>query len=150
MAKVGLRGGSMTRTQLHRWRYAVRLSAMFVAGVIFTACCQPPKPPEPVTACKRGSPPSNPTELETCLQKFVFDTSYEVSDEQPLLVMGDPSAPPCVSDTTKTCRYGPLAKIEPVIGAQNYSDEELREGRFIARISVPSSEKEGYEKYGLQ
>lgn len=141
----------MTGTQLGRWKFAVRTSLIFATGAIFTACCpKPPSPPQPVAACKPGSPPSTPTELEACLQGFKFDPAYEVGDEQPLTVMGDPSAPPCPGDGKQTCRYGPLAKIEPLIGAQNYSEKDLREGRFIARLSIPSSEKEGYRKYGLQ
>jgi hypothetical protein len=143
----------MTGTQLGRWKFAVRTSLLFAIGAIFTACCpRPPTPPQPIAACKPGSPPSSPTELDACLQGFAFDTAYEVGDEQPLTVMGVPPGPPCPTDEkkTRTCRYGPLAKIEPLIGAQNYSEKDLREGRFIARLSIPSSEKEGYRKYGLQ
>jgi hypothetical protein len=42
-----------------------------------------------------------------------------------------------------------LARIEPLIGAQRYSEKDLREGRIIAKLSMPESEKEGYPKYGL-
>lgn len=141
----------MTGMQLGRWKFAVRTSLLFAIGAIFTACCpQPPTPPQPVAACKPGSPPSSPTELDACLQGFAFDTAYEVGDEQPLMVTGDSLAPPCPGDGKQRCRYGPLAKIEPLKGAQNYSEAELREGRFIARLSIPSSEKEEYKKYNLK
>jgi len=36
-----------------------------------------------------------------------------------------------------------------VIGAHRYSEEDLREGRIIAKISVPRTERERYPKYGL-
>jgi hypothetical protein len=142
----------MAMTQLDRGKLAVRTSLVFVAGGIVTACCPAPPAPQPVVGCPRASAPSTPTELEACLRGFTFDTDYEVSDEQPLTVMGDSLAPPCPGDETKTrtCRYGPLAKIAPLIGAQNYGEKDLREGRFIARLSIPGSETEGYPKYGLQ
>jgi hypothetical protein len=128
----------------------VRIWVVFLAGAIVTACCEPPSPPTPVMACTQGSPPLDSTQLARCLEGVAFDTAYEVGDEQPLMVMGDPKAPPCPGGGTRTCRYGPLAKIEPVIAAQNYSDEELTKGRFIARLYIPSTETEDYPKYNLQ
>jgi hypothetical protein len=90
--------------------------------------------------------------LDACLAGFDFDTTYEVGDQQPLTVITRGSESPCPGDSTGTrsCRYGPIAKIEPLIGAQKYSLKDLQEGRFIARISIDSSQKEAYPKYNLR
>jgi hypothetical protein len=126
--------------------------AYVLLGGIFTACCpKPPAPPQPAAGCPRRAAPSTPAELDACLQGLKFDSDPVASDSQPLTVInGTAPAPRCPGDETKTCRFGPLAKIEPVIGAQNYSEEDLGQGRIIARLSIPSGEKEGYTKYGLQ
>jgi hypothetical protein len=90
--------------------------------------------------------------LDACLQKAAFDDSYEVIDEQPLAVITTSQGEPCPGDAAGSplrCRYGPVAKIQPLIGAQRYSEEELMEGRIIAKMSVAGTEKEGYKKYGL-
>jgi hypothetical protein len=86
------------------------------------------------------------------LHGITFDPSIEVSDSQPLTVIGSAPGAPCPGDEKKihTCRYGPVAKIEPVKGAQNYSEDNLRQGRIIARLFIPSSETEGYAKFGLK
>jgi hypothetical protein len=97
--------------------------------------------------------PSTREELDACLSGLRFDSSEEASESQPLTVIE--SAPsqgsqPCPGAYGKLyCRYGPTASIEPVIGAQRYSESDLRQGRIIARIRVPAGEKEGYPKYGL-
>jgi hypothetical protein len=143
----------MTRMQLSRWQLPLSTALALLTGVIFTACCpQPPKPPEPAKNCPRGAAPSNQAELDACKAGLAFDTEYEASDEQPLSVITRGSGPACPGDTTHslTCSYGPLAKIEPVIGAHRYSEDDLREGRIIARISVDSSETQEYRKYGLK
>ena len=143
----------MTTLRHGPWRFSLRTGIALVAGLIFTACCPSgPKAPFP-EACPRGTAPSTPEELKACTQPLGFDTSFEAGDEQPLAVITKSQGPRCPGDTstnpTLSCRYGPLARIEPVIGAHRYSEKELREGRFIARISVPRTEKEGYKKYGL-
>lgn len=143
----------MTRMQLSRWRLPHPAGiALVLLGGIFTACCpKPPTPPQPPAACPRGVAPSTRAELDACLQGLRFDSAPEVSDSQPLTVInGTAPAARCPGDGKKTCRFGPLAKIEPVIGAQNYSEKDLAQGRIIARLSIPSSETEGYEKYGLK
>jgi hypothetical protein len=91
-------------------------------------------------------------QLEECLRGFAFDKRYEYSDEQPLTIIEKvPGGPPCPGDPGRkySCRYGPLATFEPVIRAQAYREEDLRQGRFIARITVPRGEPE-YPKYGLK
>jgi hypothetical protein len=52
--------------------------------------------------------------------------------------------PPCPD----SCRYGPLAKIEPALHAHEYSDGDFRKGRIIARLSV-RRDQEGYPKLAL-
>lgn len=141
------------RMQLGRWRFPIGTGIALLVGVVFTACCpKGPRPPEPVAGCPPGKPPSTQAELDACLQKLEFDDSYEVIDEQPLAVITTSQGQPCPGDTTGSplrCRYGPVAKIQPLIGAHRYSEEELMEGRIIAKLSVDSTEKEGYKKYGL-
>lgn len=146
------------RMQLDRWRVPVRAGIALLAGIVFTACSSNgPRPPEPQPGCPRGRAPETQAELNACLNGAAFDYSYEAGDEQPLAVIDTAPAQPspeqaCPGDTAGsrlTCRYGPLAKFQPLIGAHLYSEEELMQGRFIARISVPSTAKEGYKKYGL-
>jgi hypothetical protein len=140
----------MTRLPLGRWGIALRTGVVFLVGGVFTACCpKPPAPPQPVSACPRNRAPATPAELASCLEGFAFDTGYEVSDEQPLTIIGTTRGLPCPGDSKLSCQYGPIARIEPLIGAQNYSEEDLRQGRIIARISVPRTETQRYEKYGL-
>jgi hypothetical protein len=114
-------------------------------------CYRPPSPPSPDPGCKREAPPLDGGQLDACLKGFAFDSAYEAGDEQPLAIITQGSDQSCPDDSTKShsCRYGPIARIEPVIGAQKYTNSELSEGRFIARITVPSNQQEGYEKYGL-
>lgn len=143
----------MRRMHLDRWPLSLRATVALVATGIFTACCPKPSPaPEPLPDCPKGTAPSSPAQLDACLHGFRFDAAPEVSDSQPLTVIGKPPGAPCPGDEdkTRTCRYGPIAKIEPVIGAESFTDEALRQGRIIARISIPGKEKEGYGKYHLQ
>lgn len=99
--------------------------------------------------CPRSAPPSNAKELQACIRTLQFDTTSLAGDEQPLLVI-DPKGAPCPGDRGRNCRYGPIARIEPVVGAHKYSEPDLREGRIIARISVGSKETEPYDKFGLK
>jgi hypothetical protein len=128
----------------------MQLGLALIAGAVVTACCpKPPQPPQPMPGCPANRAPATSSELDACLQGTAFDEEPEVGDAQPLLVLGKGGLP-CPGDDTKLCRYGPLARIEPLIGAQNYSERDLREGRIIARLSIPSGEREGYRKFGMQ
>jgi hypothetical protein len=144
----------MTRLRLGRWQLPLCTSVALVAGGIFAACTPNPTPtPGPfvlVGGCPRGVDPKTPAEWNACIKGLAFDSDSEYSELQPLTVIGDPGGSPCPGDPKKTCRFGPLAKIEPLVGAHKLSERELREGRIIARISIPSTEREGYEKFGLQ
>jgi len=132
----------------------IRVSVGLIAVMIVWACAPsgPPPPPVPVLACRQGVAPVTADQLEECLRGFTFDPHYEYTDEQPLTIIEKAAGPPCPGDPDRkfSCRYGPLAKIEPVIRAHAYREEDLRQGRFIARITVPSGETEKYPKYGLQ
>jgi hypothetical protein len=98
-----------------------------------------PSPKGATETCPTKGPPSNLAELTACVRGLEFDSSELAGDEQRLMIN-----PPCPG----TCRYGPLAKIEPVKGAHEYSDEDLREGRIIARMFVRDGER-GYPKLAL-
>jgi hypothetical protein len=142
----------MNNARLGPGRWGLWLAvALLVGGTAGGCYYRPPSPPSPDKGCKRGVAPADSAQLAACLKGFDFDTAYEAGDEQPLAVITQGPGAPCPDDSTKShsCRYGPIARIEPVIGAQKYSNKELSEGRFIARITVPSNQVEGYEKYGL-
>jgi hypothetical protein len=66
-----------------------------------------------------------------------FDGVVGAADSQRLMVI-DPR--------TRERRYGPLAKIEPEVGSYLLEEEQLAEGRVIARIWSESR----YEKLGLE
>lgn len=127
----------------------VRIGVALMAAGVFTACYSPPSPPTPKKECRSGTPPTA-AQLDTCLEGFTFDTTYEAGDMQPLTFVSKGSGQPCPGDSRRSCSYGPIAKIEPVIGAQKYSPAALREGRFIARIVVDRGETKDYEKYNLE
>ena len=128
-------------------RLAIRIGLLAVfAGGLSVGCSTSPGPavsPVPgvseAAVCPEKGPPTNVAELRACVAKISFDTTDLVGDEQRLMVN-----PPCPA----SCRYGPLAKIEPAQGAHQYTPGQLRQGRIIARLSVRSGEK-GYEKLAL-
>jgi len=101
------------------------------------------------SGCPPNAAPSDTTELSACLQGLQFDTVPAVGDEQRLMIRDTLPGPACHGDSTHSCRYGPLAKIEPVIGAQEYTDTALEEGRIIARMFIRPLETDSYPKLGL-
>jgi len=152
------------RQRLGRWQFLLGGGTLLVGG-LFAACSpgegrregpsEGPRGtelPKLSADCPRGKAPQTKVELDACLGGFDFDSDSYAGDEQPLAVIGTPPGPPCPGDPKHehTCRYGPLAKIEPLKVAHRYSESDLRQGRIIARISIPKGEKEGYPKYGLQ
>jgi hypothetical protein len=103
------------------------------------------------TGCPANASPADTTELNACLASIEFDTTESMGDEQRLMVVGTGpgSGLPCAGNPAQNCRYGPLAKIEPVKGAELYSDSALSEGRIIARMYLRAGETESYPKLGL-
>lgn len=108
-----------------------------------------PPPPAPLAGCPQNSPPSDTTQLRACLNDIEFDTVPVVGDEQRLMVVASGPGPACRGDTTLSCRYGPLAKIEPVMAAHAYDSTAIDEGRIIARMFLRAGETESYPKFGL-
>ena len=141
------------RMQVRLSRRSLNCSIAFLAVAFFAACApRPTGGPEPDPGCRTDSAPSTREQLEICLRGLSFDSTRHASDLQPLTVIAPGPAAgslACPGDPSKSCRYGPMARIEPLRGAQRYSEEDLMEGRIIARITVPASEKETYPKYGL-
>jgi hypothetical protein len=122
--------------------------------------CAPSPEPGPVPplpdGCPPGNPPSNATELAACLTVLKFDDLDAAGDQQRLTILdtisdspGGP-CPPDVPASVRSCRPGPLATIQPEINSYRYGANELEAGRIIAKISVPTSEKESYEKLALR
>jgi hypothetical protein len=103
------------------------------------------------SGCPPNTQPNDTTQLRACLTGIEFDATESIGDEQRLMVIG--SGPgtglPCAGDPTHNCRYGPLAKIEPVKGADTYNNTVLAEGRIIARMFLRAGETDSYPKFGL-
>jgi hypothetical protein len=137
----------MSGRLLDSGRHAIRTGVFAVlAGWLCVACGTRTEPPvvspevqDGVARCPEGRPPTTRAELDACVGGISFDTAELVGDEQRLMVN-----PPCPS----SCRYGPLARIEPAKGAHQYTDGELTQGRVIARLFVRKGEK-GYPKLAL-
>jgi hypothetical protein len=147
----------MTSAHPSRWQPALRIG-LFTALTTFVIGCSPaveyvyPKNMQGFVrpnGCPAGDTLADTTQLNACLQGLEFDTTEFVGDEQRLLVYNSGGGLPCFGDSTHTCRYGPLAKVEPVKGAELYSEEALAEGRIIARIYLRPNETESYAKFGL-
>src|SRR5262245_29418514 len=78
---------------------------------------------------------SDTTQLRACINSLSFDTVAASGDEQRLLVLGTVGAgAACPWDPNHSCRHGPLAKIEPVIGADERDASALDQGAIIARL----------------
>jgi hypothetical protein len=99
--------------------------------------------------CPDSVAPSDTTQLRACLSGLTFDPVTAVGDEQRLLVLDSTSGAPCHGNSALTCRHGPLARIEPVIGAHERDTTELNAGRVIARLFLQSGETEAYPKLEL-
>jgi hypothetical protein len=89
--------------------------------------------------------------LRACLSGLEFDTLSLSGDEQPLMLRDKPSGRPCPGqkDPTRSCRYGPRAKIEPEAHAHLQDAAAMQQGRIIARIFLLRGESETYPKFGL-
>lgn len=100
--------------------------------------------------CPAGVVPADTAQLRDCLAGLSFDPVTAVGDEQRLMVRGSGPGAACRGgDTKQTCRHGPLAKIEPVVGAHERDTTELNGGRIIAMLFLRENETETYPKLGL-
>lgn len=104
----------------------------------------PPRAPD----CPPNRPPGTKGELEACTLGLKFDTLAEAGDQQRLLVVNQVEGLPCQDNPARRCRYGPLAKIEPLKNAHKFTAADIREGRIIARLSIQGGQ-EGYPKLNL-
>src|SRR4051794_27715697 len=135
------------------------LGLLIILLVGLAGCSPPPQitvySPQPffhglLAGCPSNAAPSDTTQLRACLDSLQFDTVAAAGDEQRLLVHDPGNGAACHGgDTTHSCRHGPLAKIEPVIGAHQLLPTELNQGRIIARLFLRSGETEPYPKLGL-
>jgi hypothetical protein len=98
------------------------------------------KAPALPQGCKMNNPPRSATELNACLDSLDFDTIEAVGDKQPLMIN-----PPCPA----SCKYGPLATIQPEKHSHRYSEDELKEGRIIAKLFLDPAATKDYKKLGL-
>jgi hypothetical protein len=150
----------MTSRLLDRWQSALRICALGALGGIFVPGCERPrsvekgavvedtsakraaiyKAPALPQGCKANEPPSTRTELQACLDSLDFDPIEATGDEQRLMIN-----PPCPG----SCKYGPLAKIEPEMHSHLYEENDLKKGRIIARLFLQKKETKGYPKLGL-
>src|SRR5262245_28689064 len=67
--------------------------------------------------CSNPGAQSDTAQLRSCINDLTFNPLTAVGDEQRLLVRDTVGGGgvACHGDPNHTCRYGPLAKIEPVI-----------------------------------
>jgi hypothetical protein len=148
----------MTSVLPSRWHLALRIGVFSALAALGVAACHTveylyPKnlqafvlPP----ACPIGSAPADTTQLRACLTGIEFDTTEFVGDEQRLMVRDSGGTGlPCFGDSTHTCRYGPLARVDPVKGAEMYSNAAMAQGRIIARMYLRANETESYPKFAL-
>jgi hypothetical protein len=148
----------MTSALLSRGHLALRIGLFGVLLTLIVAGCSSVHYVYPTNVqgfilppgCPSGSAPADASQLNACLNGLEFDTIPSMGDEQRLMVRDStPSGPRCHGDTLFACTYGPLAKIEPVKGAELYSDSALSQGRIIARMYLRAGETEDYPKLGL-
>jgi hypothetical protein len=104
----------------------------------------------PPPSCPDTAAPIDKTKLQACLNGLQFDAVAAVGDEQRLLVHEPGAGAKCHgSDTTHSCRHGPLAKIEPVKEDSARDTTALNQGVIIAKLFLRSGETESYPKLGL-
>jgi hypothetical protein len=119
-------------------------------AVVLAGCAPAGTATGPLLApCPTNAAPSDTAQLNACIKKLQFDQVEAAGDEQRLMVRDTAAGPACHGDTTFSCRYGPLAKIEPVIKAHRRKPAQLNEGRIIARLYLQPGETESYPKLNL-
>jgi hypothetical protein len=134
---------------LRRMSMAVWFSAV-AAGCAATAGYESQPAPLP-EGCPADNPPSTAAELDACLTELSFDPLEAAGDQQHLTVFEQTPGGQCPPDVDPkvSCRSGPLAKIEPERSSHRLTYTDLKHGRIIAKLSVASGEREGYQKLAL-
>jgi hypothetical protein len=134
---------------VRRRQSALYLSAALVVLGEFSAGCMgytrlPP-------GCEANAPPSTPAALKACVEGLEFSTLEAAGDEQVLTIVenGQGSSCPGSVDKGRSCRYGPLATIQPEVTSYELKYPALHEGRIIARLFVPAGEKAKYDSLAL-
>lgn len=137
----------MTSKLLGRWRLPLHLSAVTLLGAMCSACVTGRAP---APGCGSNGPPATLTALHECLQKVGFDTLEAAGDEQVLTVVEKGRGVPCPGskDSTRSCRYGPIATIQPE-STSHLQKFALGEGRIIARLFLRSGQTERYDSLAL-
>ena len=130
---------------------SVKKLMVVLGATVMAGCSGPPELLQRAlpAGCPSNGAPSTTGELSACVGSLTFDTLTAAGDEQRLMVRDTAPGPACHGDTTHSCRYGPLAKIEPVVGGHERSNSELDEGRIIARLFLRPGEDSSYTKLGL-
>jgi hypothetical protein len=138
----------MTSKLPGRWRLPLHLSAVTLLGAMCAACATG-RAPSP--GCGSNGPPSTPAALKECVTKLGFDTLEAAGDEQPLTVVEKGGGAPCPGsmDTTRSCRYGPIATIQPESTSHLQKLAGLREGRIFAKLFLGPHHKVVYESLAL-
>ena len=130
---------------LSRRHFAV---ALWSISVLVGACAGGAPPSAP--GCGSG-PPSTLAALRECVAQMGFDTLEAAGDEQALTIIeqsGGISCPGTKNDP-RTCRYGPIARIQPESTSHRHRLPDLREGRIIAKLILPEGETKRYDSLAL-
>jgi hypothetical protein len=133
-----------------RWILLGAVLMALVGGGGVLICCLPESAPALPAGCAQDQPARTTAELQTCLAGLEFDELPAAGDRQRLMIYDPGPGPGCPgADSIQNCRYGPLATIQPLKGSHKYDDDDLAEGRIIARMFVDSEETQGYPKFNL-
>jgi hypothetical protein len=127
------------RLGLHLWAIPVWLGACAGPGVGTSAA-----------GCGTQGPPSTLAALRECVRPMGFDTLEAAGDEQALTIIGnDGLSCPGTKDRARSCRYGPIARIQPESTSHRHKLSDLREGRIIAKLVLPEGETQRYDSLAL-
>jgi hypothetical protein len=131
---------------LSRQRFALVLSITSLVGV---GCSTGGVASAP--GCGGGGPPSTLAALRECVMKMGFDTLEAAGDEQVLTIVEKTGGVPCPGsrDGARSCSYGPIATIQPESTSHNHKFPDLREGRIIAKLFLPTGEQKRYDSLAL-
>lgn len=139
----------MSSPLLTRAQFALRFSAITV--LVGAACFACAGGAVRAPGCGSSGPPSTIAALRACVMQLGFDTLEAAGDEQVLTVMEKGAGVPCPGskDPTRSCRYGPIATIQPESTSHRHRYADLREGRIIAKLFLPPDEQQRYDSLAL-